>query len=149
MKIDVRSINDQRLNRNFPKIYRTTYMMELPCFSPISLFPSIFVQVHMVKSTYELSNRKKSIASTLTAILFLHSWVATKMALEILGYTMCRDAKRFSIKMKIYHMGLIFLYFSIFLLPYFITLFYTYFGQGPYIIGSVNHVLALNMNDQL
>ena len=28
-------------------------MKELPCFSPISLFPSIFVQVHMVKPTYD------------------------------------------------------------------------------------------------
>ena len=30
------------------------------------------------------------IISTLTAIIFLHYWVATKMALEILGYTTCR-----------------------------------------------------------
>ena len=30
------------------------------------------------------------IASTLTAIIFLHYRVATKMALEILGYPMCR-----------------------------------------------------------
>ena len=30
------------------------------------------------------------ISSTLTALTFLHYWVATKMALEILGYTMCR-----------------------------------------------------------
>ena len=28
-------------------------MKELPCFSPISLFPSIFVQVHMIKPTYD------------------------------------------------------------------------------------------------
>ena len=28
-------------------------MKELPCFSPISLFPSIFVQVHMVKPAYD------------------------------------------------------------------------------------------------
>ena len=31
-----------------------------------------------------------SIVSTLTAIIFLHYRVATKMALEISGYTMCR-----------------------------------------------------------
>ena len=30
------------------------------------------------------------IGSTLTALIFLHYRVATKMALEILGYPMCR-----------------------------------------------------------
>ena len=40
--------------------------------------------------SYDISYMSYGMTSTLIAIIFLHYMVATKMALEIFGYTMCR-----------------------------------------------------------
>ena len=47
-------------------------------------------KTHSVGKEIAIWENSYDMSSTLTAMIFLHNWVATKMALEILGYTMGR-----------------------------------------------------------
>ena len=67
-----------------------TWRVQFVCSSTQWLIEHDFFNFEPLNTIFVLTSGLLLITSTLTAIIFLHYRVATKMALEILGYTMCR-----------------------------------------------------------
>ena len=79
------SPKSQRENSNYRPY------LAVPGLPILFMFFLIILNFHYINYPYHIVQYNLyRIISTLTAIIFLHYRVAAKMALEILGYTMCR-----------------------------------------------------------